>query len=455
MPYFHKLLVLWLRGAAYKMSDTWCPIPWNFQAVRSNGDLRVCCQANITKDRGVLRKADGTPYNAARDDMAESRNSDLMRAVRQNMMEGKWSNECGRCRSEESSGMISRRLYEQDRWALRRPDVVQHTRNDGSIDTNALPVTYYDLRFGNLCNLACRMCGPQDSTGWYEDYQKLENRDWFMDTHGREQMTKQNGKWSSPSYGWHDNDQFWTQIESNAGNVQHVYMAGGEPLLIERHYEFLQRCIDNGAAANMIVEYNTNMTSISKRALDLWTQFKQIEIGASIDGYGKVFEYQRYPASWDKVWRNIQKVDAASDNIRAWLAYTVTAYNVLHMPDFMRWKLETSGLKKFNNSATQPIITYHMAHLPHELNVRVLPKMVKLMVMQKFDELVYWLRSENYDDYIVKSAEDIGHSVCGYMNVCHTYRKDWHTFKMFTDNLDQIRGQSVLDILPELEPWML
>ena len=96
-----------------------------------------------------------------------------------------------------------------------------------------------------------------------------------------------------------------------------------------------------------------------------------------------------------------------------------------------------------------------MAHLPHELNVRVLPKMVKLMVMQKFDELVYWLRSENYDDYIVKSAEDIRNSVCGYMNVCHTYRKDWQTFKMFTDNLDQIRGQSVLDILPELQPWML
>ena len=454
MPYFHKLLVLWLRGAAYKMSDTWCPIPWNFQAVRSNGDLRVCCQANITKDRGVLRKADGTPYNAARDDMAESRNSDLMRAVRQNMMEGKWSNECGRCRSEESSGMISRRLYEQDRWALRRPDVVQHTHSDGSIDTNALPVTYYDLRFGNLCNLACRMCGPQDSTGWYEDYQKLENRDWFMDTHGREQMTKQNGKWSSPSYGWHDNDQFWTQIESNAGNVQHVYMAGGEPLLIERHYEFLQRCIDNGAAANMIVEYNTNMTSISKRALDLWTHFKNIQIGASIDGYGKVFEYQRYPASWDKVWRNIQKVDRAPANIDAWFAYTVTAYNVLHMPEFMRWKLSESGLVKFNNTFKKPIITHHVAHHPKHLNIRVLPPELKLLVADRFRDFHAWVMAQGFPDNVIASSKAICASVIEYMTSGDLHEAHWHTFVSFTAKMDDIRSQRLVDVVPEMAEFL-
>ena len=437
------------------MSDTWCPIPWNFQAVRSNGDLRVCCQANITKDRGVLRKSDGSTYNAARDNMDESRNSDLMRSIRRNMIAGVWSEECGRCRSEESSGMVSRRMYEHDRWSLRLEDVASQTAEDGSIKVENFPITYYDLRFGNLCNLACRMCGPQDSTGWYDDYNKLEGKDWFIDTHGREQMTKHNGKWISHSYNWHNSDSFWHQIESNADAVQHVYMAGGEPLLIERHYEFLERCIDNGAASNMTVEYNTNMTSISTRALDLWSHFKQIQIGASIDGYGKVFEYQRYPASWDKVWRNIQKVDQASDNIKAWFAYTVTAYNVLHMPDFMRWKLETSGLKKFNNSALQPIITYHMAHLPYELNVRVLPKMVKNMVMHKFDQFLEWLELAGYSDIVVKNANDIKNSVCGYMNAAHTYRKDWNTFKSVTDNLDKIRNQSVLDIIPELQPWML
>jgi hypothetical protein len=49
------------------MSKTFCPIPWNFQAIRANGDMRVCCQANVTKNQGVIRHDDGTAYNAGRD----------------------------------------------------------------------------------------------------------------------------------------------------------------------------------------------------------------------------------------------------------------------------------------------------------------------------------------------------------------------------------------------------
>ena len=67
------------------MSDTFCPIPWNFQAVRNNGDIRICCQANQTKNEGVVRKEDGTPYNAGVDDMSKARNATLMKEVRKNM----------------------------------------------------------------------------------------------------------------------------------------------------------------------------------------------------------------------------------------------------------------------------------------------------------------------------------------------------------------------------------
>lgn len=433
------------------MTDTWCPIPWNFQAVRSNGDLRVCCQANGTRDKGVLRKPDGTPYNAAKDDLTTARNSDLMRIMRRNMLDGIWSEECSRCQSEEQAGLISRRSYEQDTWDIRPDDVRAHTLADGTIDTDALPVVYYDLRFGNLCNLACRMCGPQDSTGWYDDYHKLEGKDWFADTHGREQMTLQNGRWRSHSYDWHDSDSFWHQIESNAKNIQHVYMAGGEPLLIERHYQFLERCISLGAADNMTIEYNTNMTSISNRVLKLWSQFKQIQVGASIDGYGSVFEYQRHPANWDKVWHNIQKLDAADGNISAWFAYTVTAYNVLHMPDFMRWKLESSSLNKFNSTTRRPIITHHVAHNPRHLNIRVLPAAIKHMVVERFNRLHQWIVSSGYPEHVVAHSLKISSSVTDYMLAEDYHAAHWQRFLKYTRKLDDIRGQNVLDVIPELD----
>lgn len=436
------------------MVDTFCPIPWNSQAIRSNGDVRLCCHANIAKNKGTLCNSKGYPYNAANDDLVEARNSNLIRSIRQNMLEGKWSEECNRCKSEEQSGLNSKRNYEKERWRMSLEDVADTTANDGTIDTDLFPTVYYDIRFGNLCNLACRMCGPQDSNGWYSDWNLLHGKDWFNDTHGREQMYKQKNKWVSDSYNWHSSDSFWKQIESNSKNVKHVYMAGGEPMLIERHYEFLERCIENGAAKNMVVEYNTNMTSIPTRVLDLWQHFKAIEIGASIDGYGSVQEYQRYPSEWKKILKNIYKVDAAPNNISAWFAYTVTAYNVLHLPDFMRWKLESSGLNKFNNSLRRPIVTHHLAYKPLYLNIRVLPKGYKSLVKERFDQFRNWMLQEKYPEHVLASSESIYKSVINYMMSEDYHNSHWEEFCDYTNKLDQIRNQQILDVIPQLREYL-
>ena len=97
--------------------DTFCPIPWIFQAVRNNGDIRICCQANITKNQGVVRHTNGTSYNAGRDSMLEARNAELMLEVRKNMLAGRWSDECARCKQEEASSLNSRRQYEQETYS--------------------------------------------------------------------------------------------------------------------------------------------------------------------------------------------------------------------------------------------------------------------------------------------------------------------------------------------------
>jgi hypothetical protein len=81
------------------------------------------------------------------------------------------------------------------------------------------------------------------------------------------------------------------------------------------------------------------MSTLPPRVIDLWKNFKQVRVGASIDGYGKVLEYQRNPAKWNKLLKNLYTLDRSPPNIMGWLAFTVTAYNVNHMIDFMKWKL--------------------------------------------------------------------------------------------------------------------
>ena len=437
-----------------KGEKTFCPIPWIFQAVRSNGDIRVCCQANVTKNRGVVRKEDGTAYNAGTDDLSEARNARLMKDIRKNMLSSKWSSECGRCMQEEEAGLTSRRQYERVQWKFGIVDALKNTDKDGSININNSPTRYYDLRFGNFCNLKCRMCGPSDSNAWFEDWIKLTGKNTFNDTSGEITIEEVNGKLCAADFDWPNSEMFWTQLERNIQHMEHVYFAGGEPMLIERHYEFLQKCIDSGYAENIMLEYNTNGTTLPPRVLKLWTQFKEVRLGVSVDGMGAVLEYQRYPVKWNKVLKNLNTIDKLPNNIKAWIAFTVTAYNVEHMIDFMKWKIQESGWTKINNSSIKPFITYHVAHNPPHLNIRVLPEKYKNNVTQQFDNFIQWCEDEQLDKKYVIAAKGIRNGVCNYMNNDNYYSDHWQDFIKYTNNLDKIRNEDIKNIVPALKEFM-
>ena len=430
------------------MANTFCPIPWIFQAARANGDLRVCCQANVTKNKGVIRKSDGSAYNAGKDDLEEARNGELMRNIRVNMLNGVWNDECGRCKREEENGLNSRRSYESAQWKFSLKDALLQTKTDGTIDTEKTPVVYYDLRFGNFCNLKCRMCGPADSDMWYKDWIELTGSNVFNDTSGDVTIEDVNGKLCVSQFDWPNNEKFWQQLEKNAHNIEHVYFAGGEPMLIERHYDFLERCIEQDVAKNMIIEYNTNMSTLPPRVAKLWESFKHVRVGASIDGYGKVLEYQRHPAKWDKIFKNLKTLDDMPDNVQSWFAFTVTAYNVFHMPDFMRWKLESSGLKSLNKTRLRPIVSHHVAHNPEHLNIRVLPPELKEIATKKFDDFVAWVEDNNYPPHVIIAAKKISKGVCSYMNSGNYHNEWWNEFINYTNRLDKIRNESIVDVEP-------
>jgi hypothetical protein len=177
----------------------------------------------------------------------------------------------------------------------------------------------------------------------------------------------------------------------------------------------------------------------------LWSQFKHVEIAFSIDDTGAAFEYQRYPAKWNQIEKNLKKIDKLPGNISAWLTYTVTALNVYHLPDFMIWKLE-QNYKKINSSKKKPIITHHVAHHPQSLNIRMLPKHLKDDIKNTFE-----LKKEHfkkYDDHIYKNAVTILDGVINYMTE-EDLGQHLDSFVKNTKKLDEIRNQSILEIVPQ------
>ena len=206
----------------------------------------------------------------------------------------------------------------------------------------------------------------------------------------------------------------------------------------------------SGRAGKVRLEYNTNLTMVPTKLIKLWEQFKQVRIGVSIDGVGDVFDYQRTPAKWSSVYRNMQRLEEADVNLKAWYAFTVTPYNVFHFPEFMRWKLEESGLDSYNPvTGPRPIVTHHMCHSPKYYNVKVLPPELKQQVVEHYDTFRVWIQSTDYNDHIKQSFEKLLDGVQKFM-LSEDYSEQWlPEFVKTTRRLDEIRNQNVLDIVPQ------
>lgn len=422
-----------------------CPLPWIFQAVRNNGDIRVCCQANQGPDRGLMRKPDNTVYNAAYDNMTEARNSDKIKSIRVAMMNDKWHPDCIRCEREEASGIKSRLSYETEAWQtyITAEEAMAMTEVDGTIDTNKTPAVYYDFRFGNHCNLKCRSCGPTDSDAWYGDNVKLWG-DTYDDTAGKMKIIKTDGKYNVENniYEWYKDERFWQYLNNEMQNIKYVHMVGGEPLLIDQQFVFLERCVESGYSKNITIEYNSNITHIPQRALDIWKHFKEIRIGASIDGVGRVNEYIRYPSRWDNIMKNLKMLDEAEGNFKLWIAFTVQILNILHMPDFFQWKTEQQFKRVNPVNSWKPIATIHPLHSPLFLNAQILPMEVKTIIADKFNKVKF------HSDYDA-NAKQLLDQYCAFMfreEQSHMMPKFWK----YTDRLDEIRNQRLQDYIPDL-----
>lgn len=463
-------------------SDTFCILPWINISTRANGDLRVCCHANQGPTRGIYKKEDGSNYNLHRDNITDAINSPLAKDIRKTMMEGNWHSECIRCLREEKAGMKSRRINDGERFEdhATEEDVTPFTQADGTIDTSKIDQTYYDIRLGNFCNLKCRMCSPMDSSAWYDDYNKMYNKEEFWDTHGTVKMFKnEKGKFTTKDYDWVHKDHFWENLEENVSGMKHVYLVGGEPLIIERHYEFLQHCIDAGHAEHITLEYNTNLTNIQPRALEMWGQFKQVQFGVSIDGIGDTLEYVRNPLKSSLLEKNLKRLDdygVEAGNYIAWLSFTIGALNAFHLTDFIDWKLkqEFKVISPIVKNNPKPFANVHPIHKPNELSTRFLPLEVKDMVRDKWEAYRTNFKRNiahtlDYDKYAETSIRGTGKIKTANMfwavekmdklidsNIKFMYDEDWFTeennkkFWEYNSGLDNIRNESMESKLPEL-----
>ena len=152
-------------------------------ATKPIGTARVCCLMTNSKDKnqGVIRDEQGLPYNLGRDDFDSIKNGSKAKEIRLAMLRGERHPDCTTCWTKEDMGAASKRTVSNKMYKgeFELSHAIDHTDNEGNTDWQP---SYWDLRFGNLCNLKCVMCHPASSSQWYEDYVLLNNKTSFTDS---------------------------------------------------------------------------------------------------------------------------------------------------------------------------------------------------------------------------------------------------------------------------------
>ena len=370
------------------MSKTFCPLPWIHLATRPNGDVRVCCTANASgagkqdeKTAGLVKK-DGIAMNLRDHTIEEVWNSEHMRRTRLQMLNGEVPSSCVKCFNEEAKGITSKRQWETEEWKQRLDfdKLIASTKEDG---TAPVSIPYFDLRLGNLCQLKCVMCSPHDSSSWIKEW-KLQ-----YPQYKNEELVRDQGWNEEFDYTWYKKGSFIDSMKHQAFNIQELYFAGGEPLLIPEHYKILEFMVDEGYAQDCNLRYNSNGLELPDKLFDLWQHFKEVRFNFSIDAYGERNEYIRYPSKWKDIEKNLKRLDEnTKDNTVINIACAVQLLNAGYIGELAEWKMD-QGFSKINPSMFGGgIIGTHLVYLPSYLNVKVLPHKAKLWVKDKLETFI-------------------------------------------------------------------
>jgi organic radical activating enzyme len=191
---------------------------------------------------------------------------------------------------------------------------------------------FLDLKLGNICNLKCRICGSWSSSQFATEEINQLPREQQKSSHAYQMLRA--GAWPR------ENAQFWQQIDSVLTDIRYIEFTGGEPFMIDEHFDMLQGIIDRGIAHQVEIHYNTNGTQYPARGEAIWRHFKTVEIAFSIDDVGERFEYQRTNADWAVVLDNItsfQYLKTQMPNLQLQCCSTVNVFNVRYIDELAQW----------------------------------------------------------------------------------------------------------------------
>ena len=353
-----------------------CLAPWTHTYLSPQTERRLCCASREPAQnfKQYIDTKEGTnEYNPQT--LEEYWNGENIRRIRMQMLNNEVPPECVVCDKKLLNNDVYRDYFTH-LFAHKWEDVIVNTDYDGY--TSMKPVSW-DYRFSNLCNFKCRMCGPMLSSSWETEARKQGKIEPWMEP----SVKKSIENFQSTVV----EEEFSQAVEEH--RIEEIYWVGGEPLMYEQHWKYMQRIIELGDGQGLYARYNTNLSRVSYKGIDLYddilSKIRDWQICASIDGTGAVGEYIRTGLKYNE-----------------WLQYFKRGIKYSRNRRMMRidFTLTTPGLFELEN----------ICKLSDELGVDILAK-----VVFAFDPTIamspLFLPRDILDAIIDKLLTKIGHTV--------------------------------------------
>ncbi|RXQ89533.1 twitch domain-containing radical SAM protein [Ancylomarina salipaludis] len=368
-----------------------CLMPFIHYHVGNAGNVKACCVANI-------------PYgNCNKQAFNEIWQGEAINKLREKFKKGESDPRCAVCLKLEEAGGKSIRQETHERFPTFK-----------GYEAIYQPI-YFDIRFSNACNFACRTCWHGASSSWFPEAKQLKR------SLGQSALLKN----------INDFENFISETGEALFQAEEIYFAGGEPLMSEEHYALLHYLIEN-KHTKLRLRYNTNFSVLEfkgHRILDYWKQFEHVEILASIDAHGKLGEYIRKGFNWTKFIENREAIRELS-HIKFKIAPTISILSIANLPELYKTCLEQDVIRKED-------FYINILERPYYYNTKAIPSHIKNTIAKSFEAFYQWANKNSIPQFVLKQFEE-----------CITYmqaedlNQHWSMFLKETELFDKLREES-------------
>jgi sulfatase maturation enzyme AslB (radical SAM superfamily) len=313
-----------------------CPMPWTGLMYNFDGKVKNCIRSDF---------ATGGLGNIKDNTIEEILLGPVNVTKQTNIINNQPAAGCHTCynleHGKEGFDIISDRIFYIREFKKTPLDTYQ---------PNNFDLQTIDVRWTNLCNFACVYCGPDFSSKWANELNVI-----------RATPTEQQQK------------DFREYLYQHAKNLKHVYLAGGEPLLMKENLELLQKL---NPEVNLRI--NTNLSKVDTGVFDAVCGFKNVHWTVSAETIENEFEYIRFGGLWQDFLDNLNQIRQLNHKISFNALWFVLNYNtVFEYVDYLK------GLGFHNNSfVIGALLT------PDYLNIRHLPDNVLQLLKSKLESRI-------------------------------------------------------------------